>query len=400
MKHKWLYIITITTLALIFLHFPGHGQERDIIQGDQLVIGKIVKLQSKLLNEERVLWIYLPDGYSRSKKKYPVFYLLDGDSQFHHVSGIVQFLSRLYFMPEMIIVAIPNTNRDRDFLSTVSKRWDWPPVTGSDQFQAFFKEELIPFMNKNYRCSPHRVLCGHSLGGLFCIEFFLNSPELFYGYISISPSLFWADRYLLEKAGKLLKDLDGNRSLYFTVSGADKQSIEPTRQLAKLLEEKAVKGLDWHFEYLEKENHGSVVHRTVYNALERFYSGMRLPRDKMLKMSLDEIKEYYEKLSKTYGFNIPVPESVTGELGYVLMEQKKFDRAIEVFKFQLNLKPDSFESRMGLGDTYYEQGKMEPAIMNYKILLQLAKKTKHVYMITFAKSLLGLAEKKMKEKTK
>src|SRR5688572_14939028 len=88
-------------------------------------IGEKFALQSKVLNEERPYWVYLPQSYHNqmfAPKKHPVLYLLDGDANFHLASGIVQFMAANFHIqiPELIIVAIPNTERTRDLTPTHS----------------------------------------------------------------------------------------------------------------------------------------------------------------------------------------------------------------------------------------------------------------------------------------
>ena len=91
---------------------------------NKIVIGKIDSVYSKILNEQRKIWIYTPDmtsGLRDSSRRYPVLYLLDGDAHFASVTGLVQQLSQVNgntVYPEMIIVAIPNTDRTRDLTPT------------------------------------------------------------------------------------------------------------------------------------------------------------------------------------------------------------------------------------------------------------------------------------------
>src|SRR5690349_696822 len=78
------------------------------------------KLFSKVLNEDREIWVYDPSS-NRSqralgKKKYPVIYLLDGDAHFHAVASMARQLNGL--CPEVIVVGIPNTDRTRDLTHT------------------------------------------------------------------------------------------------------------------------------------------------------------------------------------------------------------------------------------------------------------------------------------------
>src|SRR5690606_4410072 len=89
---------------------------------------KKFNIHSKILNENRVYLLSLPDSYNEStndKKKYPILILLAGSTFFKTASGVVHFMSsdrnRNYFMPETIIVAIENVNRERDFTLTKLK---------------------------------------------------------------------------------------------------------------------------------------------------------------------------------------------------------------------------------------------------------------------------------------
>jgi predicted alpha/beta superfamily hydrolase len=82
----------------------------------EIKIGEKFALHSKILNEERRYWVHLPESYSNrmfAPQKYPVLYLLDGDANFHMASGVVHFmgtgLNGNIQIPELIIVAIPNT---------------------------------------------------------------------------------------------------------------------------------------------------------------------------------------------------------------------------------------------------------------------------------------------------
>src|ERR1700689_728727 len=90
----------------------------------KIVLGTIDSIQSKILNEQRKIWVYVPDGNDNnmfSKEKYPVVYLLDGDAHFYSVVGMIQQLSSVNgntTCPKMIVVGIPNTDRTRDLTPT------------------------------------------------------------------------------------------------------------------------------------------------------------------------------------------------------------------------------------------------------------------------------------------
>ena len=65
---------------------------------NNIVIGTIDSVYSKILEEQRKVWIYVPhsgQGDIYSKQRYPVVYLLDGDAHFYSVVGMIQQLSSI-----------------------------------------------------------------------------------------------------------------------------------------------------------------------------------------------------------------------------------------------------------------------------------------------------------------
>ena len=50
----------------------GYSQKKS----EEIIIGNKITVHSKVLNENRQILIRLPEGYNRSKQKYPVLYLL------------------------------------------------------------------------------------------------------------------------------------------------------------------------------------------------------------------------------------------------------------------------------------------------------------------------------------
>ena len=106
-------------------------------------------------------------------------YLLDGNFFFLPTAGLVEFLSKINNAPKMIVAAILSPDRMHD-LST-------SPGAGGAEFTAFLKDELLPYMNANYRTEPYSIFIGHSLGGHFVVHTLLSEPELFDAYIAASP---------------------------------------------------------------------------------------------------------------------------------------------------------------------------------------------------------------------
>jgi predicted alpha/beta superfamily hydrolase len=116
----------------------------------------------------------------------------------------------------MLIVGLSyageNPNYDQlrtdDYLPTRAKgRSGVEQGGGAPRFLEWLERELIPLVEREYRADPaRRVLSGTSHGGLFTLFALFEKPELFSGYISVSPSVGWDGRYLFEREKQFRAD--------------------------------------------------------------------------------------------------------------------------------------------------------------------------------------------------
>ena len=293
------------------------------------VIGETITLKSDILNEDRQILISKPAGYDQSSMKYPVMYLLDGNAHFHHTTGIIQFLWSIGNMPQMIVVAIPNTQRTRDLTpatSDTSSRLQ--NAGGADDFLKFIRRELMPHVESNYRTQPYKLLVGHSFGGLFAVNTLLTHPESFDAYVAISPSLWWDTQRLIDDAKPFLQDNSNLKKFLFITLGNEGGNMLPASQaFSQVLKNHAPPGLNWQFDHMENETHGSIPHRTTYNALEKLYTDWKLPLEIARTGNLADFDAHFEALSKKFGYEIITPEFTVNGLGYRLLGEKENGRS-------------------------------------------------------------------------
>lgn len=247
------------------------------------VLGHVDELNSKLLAEKRILNIYLPEGYNeKDTVTYPVVYLLDGsaDEDFIHIVGLYQFNNFAWIdrVPKSIVVGIANVDRKRDFTYPTTVEADKKKMTTSghsEKFIAFLEQELQPYMQKNYKTSSSKTIIGQSLGGLLATEILLKKPTLFNRYIIMSPSLWWDNDSLLKLDAAVLKeDFKQETRIYI---GVGKEGLAPTalphvmevdaNLLAEKLKAGKSKQVSVYFDYLPDEDHATVTHHAVFNAL-------------------------------------------------------------------------------------------------------------------------------------
>jgi len=355
---------------LILLSIPNIATALD----SNISIGKTIEIESKILNEKRSIQVHLPDAYRNGETRFPVLYLTDGPGHFRHTVGTMNFLARNGRIPQMIIVGVANTDRTRDLTPKilVSKDERFQNGGGADNFLNFFEQELIPYIEKNYRTQPYRVFSGHSFGGLFAINAFLTKPELFNAYISVSPSLWWDDERLIDDAKDFFnktKSLD--RTLFVTMAAEGDRMITPYNKFVNVAKESKAKGLIFASKEFDDEDHGSTVLRSQYFALKQVWDGWNMPRE-VFDQGLSAVQAHYKNIAKKFGFEVQVPEGLINNLGYSALGDKKLDKAIEVFAYNVKMYPNSANVYDSLADAQENNGELNKAHKNYAKALELA----------------------------
>jgi len=137
-------------------------------------------LESKILKSERKFAVYLPPDYETSERSYPVLYLLHGAGddqtgwiQFGGVLRITDATIREGTATPMIIIMPDANTGQRGYFNSINGTW---------QYEDFFFEELMPYVEKTYRIKSekrYRAVAGLSMGGGGTFIYALHHPELF-----------------------------------------------------------------------------------------------------------------------------------------------------------------------------------------------------------------------------
>ncbi len=344
-------------------------------------LGIKTSITSEIMDEERPVLVYTPASYDQSATSYPVIYLLDGDGHLLHTAGITQFLSNNGKMPEAIIIGLPNTDRTRDLTPALSGPSDqFPTAGGADTFLSFIADELIPYVESNYRTVPYRILIGHSFGGLFSVNALLKKPGLFNAHISISPSMWWDNKGLVDKVGTFMKDnpeLKG--SYYMTLGNEGGAMLAGTWELAGVFEEHGPQHFKWHFELMKEETHGSIPHRSTYKGLEWLYDGWSIDNlfGRVAEGGMEDVDAHYEALSAHFGYEIKTPESIVNQVGYTLLGQERVEEAVAVMQRNATNFPESPNVYDSLGDAYKANGDTDKASESYKKACSMGSAVNH-----------------------
>jgi predicted alpha/beta superfamily hydrolase len=370
-----------------------------------IVIGKRDTVHSKILNEDRRIQVHVPDDYQTyPSQRYPVVYLLDGDGHFPSVMGMIQQLSEINgntVFPQMIVVGIPNTNRQRDLTPTRAKTSPYGDSNsvrgtgGGENFTAFIEKELMPHIDSLYPTAPYRIMIGHSLGGLMVINTLVNHPGLFSAYIAIDPSMWWDDRKLLRQTETVLAQQKfTGKTLFLAIAntmpvGMDTAKVRKDttnttihiRSILRLkddLKKNRTNGLRFDYKYYAHDTHGSVPLIAEYDGFRFMFDYFSAPYTQMLfddKSTADAlvaaVKAHYRTISEKMGYTVLPPEGSINELGYVYMQMGKWDRSAAFFQLNTENYPKSGNTFDSLGDLYSQRGDHQKAVDAYTKALTL-----------------------------
>jgi predicted alpha/beta superfamily hydrolase len=262
------------------------GEARQVTSATQFTI------RSEILNERRIVFVYVPDTYGSEaarQKRYPVLYLLDGRAYFDATIGIAHHLgswnAAVQSIPDLIVVAIQNTKRPRDMTPTRMATGPYSSGSGgAAAFRNFLESELIPAVDKQFRTTGARVLVGHSLAGLFVLDTFLEKPYLFEAYIASDPSLWWDDNLLARKLSARSGTPPGT-SIRLYLAQANSPDSTPGEHDAHKAGITAFRGaletakspIQYSYHYFEDEDHFSVPLQAIYRGLLFAYQGYKTP---------------------------------------------------------------------------------------------------------------------------
>ena len=342
--------------------------------GQAVVLGHRHTLHSDLLDEDRELSVYLPDGYSSSEEKsYPLLVLLDGRIAFTSMASMIHTLSEGGAIPRMIVVGISNTDRWRDL--TPIEGMGIPGTGGGERFLESLAGEILPHIDSHWRTNGFKVFSGHSLGGLTALNVLQGAPDLFDAYLALSPSLEWGEGFMTERFRPFLSQGPGaEKMLYLAI--ADESMERPYYdEMVQLLDGSAPGELVWTSETFEEyDDHMSMRVTGGLAGIRWVFRDWRLTSNRIYAMDSQEIDEHYAIATRRY----KEPRALTmweiTDAGYWgLYDPATVETAMSFFHLAIERWPDSPYPYSCLGEGYERTGRPEEALEQMERALRMAK---------------------------
>jgi predicted alpha/beta superfamily hydrolase len=337
---------------------------------------KFEKFESRRLNTTRQLKIRLPKNYDPSSKiKHPVIIVFDGDYLFEPVVGQVSYQTYFDGMPESIVVGV--VQGFERFYDSYCDESTGLPIDSGARFYEFIREELLPYIDKNYNTSKFRVAIGHDVMGNFINSFLVSDKPLFQAYINLSPDFRGVMNENVVNRVKYIKD---DVFYYLATSDADIASIRSTVVATnEQLKNTDNKAFTYYYDELKGDSHYSMVPGALSKAMGQIFDiykplGEKELNEKVLNYegSLDGyIEKRYSRMESLFGIHKTITLEEFEKVAKVAEERDDLESLEKLGKLANKELPNS-----SLG-TYYlalhaeKTGKNKKAVKLYESALTL-----------------------------
>jgi predicted alpha/beta superfamily hydrolase len=344
-------------LGLHIISLSHYGQDREARSDTQIVIGETITVPSRHLDRTMTVDVCLPPDYAITDTRYPL--LLTCQSHFLLISGIAAHMARRGAAPEMIVVGVRNYASD----DLIPEKIDGHPLSGgADRFIAFFRDELIPCVDRRYRTRPFHIFYSGSFGGGFAVYAMLTHPDVFNACLAATPAIDYegGSSLIMRSAPAWLaktKDAHQPRFLYMGVEN-DPRLIPLLERFSTLLVRAAPPGWQWRYRPFPEEDHVSIVNAVVHHGLHFVFSAANVIPPDVIARGADAIREYSAGLRSTFAYDIGLTDIAFHRAFMFFRKQKRFDDAIGLLRVQLHQRPDAEMTWLNLGRAFEANGQL------------------------------------------
>jgi predicted alpha/beta superfamily hydrolase len=262
MKHSLSLLVLLLFLFSNSYTFANQ-QKPSLFEFDQV---NSIPIKNTFTGAQYELYIKLPDAYSsHPDKAYPVIYLTDAKYHIPLFSVLTKWL-----LSDVILVGISwqkdnqgilheqkgeRSSRFRDYTfkqsSDIDKQKKYQ-FGGADNHLAFIRNDVIKYVEKNYRADPKsRAYFGYSLGGLFGAYTLMVQPNTFKYYMLGSPSI-WQHTPALKQL--LTKNQNSHLNLFISYGIQEKKLGGYIKSFITMLKDQKDKQIAISFTDLEGEH--------------------------------------------------------------------------------------------------------------------------------------------------
>lgn len=331
-------------------------------------LGKKFTIKSKYLNEDRTIVVSLPSNYEDELfYQFPVLYLTDASSQLDHTASMVHYLSD--GISPMIVVGIFTPDRWNELKPYTQEKQINPKA---ENLRKFIVEEVKGFINQNYRTLDYSIFAGHSLGGAFAVNAYIQNPEDFDVFFALAPNLAMGSEVMFEQLLEAFEH-ENQPKIYFQFEGITPFTtpINTYARLTNMLIKYPHLKNTHKVQLFESEDHMTIPHIGLYRGLSEIYRDWFLYIPSILQDKTN-IKSHFKGLSERMGYQVKPTEFYFRDLITALISMELLDTAEYAAQIAKETYPASHFSYVLLADVAHARKQLAMEVKYIKKALKFA----------------------------
>jgi hypothetical protein len=336
---------------------------------------QLKKFNSRELNNDRYLKIYVPPSYNLDTTKlYPLAIVLDAEYLFDVYVGNSILFSAKEKAPEQIIVGIDQNQYNERYTDCAYSKENSLPTKDSEAFYRFIRGELFEYLEENYRISPFKTIVGNTLTANFINYFLIEDNPGFNAFIAINPYYAKDMPSLLQQKIPSIKE----ENRYYYLSGGSynpenwKTEISTTNALLKNSNNPKFK---YQYEFFENSNSVASIGQTIPGAFAFIFDlYSAISKDEFEKNIKDlspadaiaYLENKYVEIEYLFGSNMKIRESDIFAIESIILDKENGDYLKDFGEMINKLYKESPIGDYYIGRYYETGGKFKQALSYYK----------------------------------
>lgn len=350
----------------------------------KICIGQTIdtlSIKSKVFDEKRKLYIYLPEEYStQTEKKFEVVYVFDSQARqyFDLVHSTIKFVNN--GIPVIVIGIVSDfseekkQSRNSDFLPKPNNEETTKKYRGylgnAENFSSFFQNEVVKFIDNKYRTFPYKIGIAHSNGASFLSYCFLKKPDIFDSYILISPNYEYDKEQFVEEFEKFKPELlSKNKFVFMCNSNEDENWTKARNKIIPLFQNQnfANKIKFINQDYSKTENHGTVFPIGAFNGLKEFFNYKYLNAENVINYNIELENKKLLEINSEYA----------NQLAYNCFWNEKPNEAIKIIQWAIIKFPNEHNLYDSQGEFFEKIKDNKSAKKSYENALKILESQKN-----------------------
>jgi predicted alpha/beta superfamily hydrolase len=356
------------SLTLIFILFCFCGFSQKTIQK---------KIESVILETTRNIKIYIPEGYEKdSIKNYPLTIVLDEEYLFDMYVGNSILFAKKDKAPKQIVVGI---SMEETKVQDISFDVNTGRLTSSARgFYEFIRDDILFYMESNYRTSPFISLVGYGYSANLITHFLQEDTAFINSFICINPN--FSDTIEQELISyNLPKFRKEDNTFYFYSNNSSSFLLTKQQQIDKVqkgLSSLELKNFNVINDVMSSSSSVSAISEAIPRALTHVfevYSGIsneefeKNIKDLAPRDAIYYLENKYLEIEFLFGTNLGIRERDIYAIEPIIIDKENGEYLRDFGEMIYKLFPESPLGDYYVGLDFEFRGKFKQALKAYKV---------------------------------